>query len=117
MSGWKTAAWRVRTRELMPSLATTRSASGWSASLSASVSKTSFTPRASQRACRMFSSFLRPMPTKPWPPLRITRPLKCSSMSSQWLKASSMAAAVGASHSRMPAIVASEKTTPQPKVS
>ena len=41
------------------------------------------TPSASQRACRMLSSFLRPMPTKPWPPERIVRPLNCSSMSSQ----------------------------------
>ena len=101
----------------MPSLAMIRSASGKSVSASTSVSNTSLTPSSSQRACRMLSSFLRPMPTKPWPPERMTRPLKCSSMSSQWLKACWIASAVAASQARMLSIVASENTTPQPKVS
>ncbi len=57
------------------------------------------------------------MPTKPWPPLRMVRPLNSSSMSSQWLKACWIDAAVGSSHWRMLSIVASENTTPQPKVS
>ena len=117
MSGLKTCAYLLRILELMPSLAITRSASGKSASESTSVSNTSFTPSSSQRACRMLSSFLRPMPTKPWPPLRSVRPLNLSSMSSQWLKACWMVAAVAGSHWRMLSIVWSENTTPQPKVS
>ena len=64
-----------------------RSASGNSSSLLTSCSNTSSTPSSWQRSCRMFSIFLRPMPTKPWPLVRILRPLKTSSMSSQWLKA------------------------------
>ena len=36
-------------------------------------------PSSSQRACRMFSRRLRPMPQKPWPPERIVRPLKWTS--------------------------------------
>ncbi len=36
--------------------------------------------------CRMLSSRLRPMPQKPCPPDVIVRPLKWTSMSSQWLK-------------------------------
>jgi len=65
----------------------------------------------------MLSSFLRPMPTKPWPPERILRLLKRSSISSQWLKACSISSAVAGSHWRMLSMVASENTTPQPKVS
>ena len=45
------------------------------------------------------------------------RPLKRSSMSSQWLKARWISSAVAASHTRMLSMVASENTTPQPKVS
>ena len=77
-------------RLLMPSAATMTSASNAAAaacSSSTSVSKTSSTPSASQRCCRMFSSRLRPMPQKPWPPDVIVRPLKWTSMSSQRLKA------------------------------
>jgi len=65
----------------------------------------------------MFSSFLRPMPTKPWPLVRIRRPLIRTSMSSQWLNAVSISAAVRGSAARMVCIVASENTTPQPNVS
>jgi hypothetical protein len=65
----------------------------------------------------MLSIFLRPMPTKPWPVVRILRPLKTSSISSQWLKETSIASAVSGSQWRIDCMVASEKTTPQPNVS
>jgi hypothetical protein len=65
----------------------------------------------------MLSSFLRPMPTKPCPPERMRRLLNSSSMSSQWLKAWLISSDVCPSQRRMLSIVASEKTTPQPKVS
>ena len=57
------------------------------------------------------------MPQKPWPVERTLRPLKNTSMSSQWLNASPMSAAVGASAARKFSSVWSDSTTPQPKVS
>jgi hypothetical protein len=56
---------------------------GNSSSPLTSVSKTSCTPSCSQRFCRMFSSRLRPMPQKPWPPERTWWPRMLISMSSQ----------------------------------
>ena len=57
------------------------------------------------------------MPQKPWPPERIFWPRMLTSMSSQWLKAPRICAAVsGSAACRLPSVW-SEKTTPQPKVS
>ena len=101
MSGWNTDAYFARIFELTPSDAMIRSASGKSSSDSTSRSNCSVTPSCSQRACRMFSRCLRPMPMKPWPPLRIVRPLNSSSMSSQCTKDCSIVAAVTGSQRRM----------------
>jgi hypothetical protein len=65
----------------------------------------------------MFSSRLRPMPQKPWPVERTERPLKNTSMSSQWLNASPIRRALTGSAARRLPKVWSDNTTPQPKVS
>jgi len=57
------------------------------------------------------------MPQNPWPPDVIVRPLKWTSMSSQWLKAPAMAVAVSGSAAARLSSVWSENTTPQPNVS
>jgi hypothetical protein len=65
----------------------------------------------------MLSRRFLPMPQKPWPPDVIFAPRMLTSMSSQWLKASRICAALGASAAcRLPSVW-SEKTTPQPNVS
>ena len=90
MSGANASAYFVRMRLLRPSDAMTTSAPNARAAATSSAtscSNTSSTPSASQRACRMLSSRLRPMPQNPWPPDVIVRPLKWTSMSSQWLNA------------------------------
>ncbi len=57
------------------------------------------------------------MPQKPWPPEVTVRPLKWTSMSSQWLNDCRISFAVGSSAlTRLPSVW-SENTTPQPKVS
>ena len=58
-------------RLFRPSRATIRSASAVARRRVDLASRTrASTPSSSQRACRMFSSRLRPMPQKPWPPER-----------------------------------------------
>ena len=55
------------------------------------LSKRKVTPSDAARSCRMFSSRLRPIPAKPWPPERIVWPWIWTSMSSQWTKRSVIA--------------------------
>ena len=75
------------------------------------------TPSAVARCCRISRRRIRAMPQKPWPPDVNVRPLKWTSMSSQWRNARVMAACVSGSASLNPSIVLSENTTPQPNVS
>ncbi len=87
------SAYRVRTAELRPSAAITRSYDAASSSTSgASVQNCTVTSSAAHRACRISSSRRRDIAAKPCPPLVTTSPLKCTSMSSQTANSRSIAA-------------------------
>ena len=57
------------------------------------------------------------MPEKPWPPERLTVPLKCVWMSSQYAKSAAIARYVGSSARARLRSVSSDKTMPKPNVS
>jgi hypothetical protein len=73
--GWNALSHFARATLRTPSQASSRSQSAWSASMSSrSDANCRPTPSSIARAWRIWSSFLRAMPTKPWPWLRIVSP-------------------------------------------
>ncbi len=60
-----------------------RNSSAAATSSPTSVANSSSTPTSAHRSRRIWSSRMRPMPQKPWPPDVTVRPLKWTSMSSQ----------------------------------
>ena len=117
-SGRKTVSYSVRTSELMPSHATTRSywwrysSADWKV-----VSNWRFTPSSRARSCSSSSMRMRPMPAKPWPPETVRTPRWMTAMSSQYAKWSRIAAVLFGSLCSMLPSASADSTTPQPNVS
>src|SRR5579872_5211510 len=115
--GLKMTSYFLRVTDDAPSDATTRSYfAAYSSGSETSVSNTRLTPRSDARFCRIFNSRMRAIPQNPCPPEVNLRPLKKTSISSQWRNACVMARCVSGSASLNPSIVLSENTTPQPNV-
>ncbi len=115
--GRKCSAWSARTVLFTPSDARIRSASAYGVRSPTSTWNSSFTPRCAQRRCRRSSSACRDIPAKPCPAEVTIAPPKWISMSSQWANERTISSWVSGSASANLSRVASENTTPNPKVS
>lgn len=115
--GPKSSANSSRKRLLAPSQTTTRSKSSSSAGSLISCWKRMVTPSARAWCCSRLSSVLRTTAAMPMPPTRSRAPWTRTSISSQCRPCFSSASLSTGSAASMASRVASEKTTPKPKVS
>ena len=116
--GPKTSAWRSRSRELAPSAATTMSyPAARRSSASTSVEKRISTPALAARRCSRVSSVFRSTAAMPLPWQTNRSPRSRTSMGSQCTPCSVSAVRSTGSAAWIRSSVASENTTPKPKVS